>query len=182
MAKNHKLSKHKEALPNRVSLAYEAMFAETEQKRRSAQVLLDLLPREARTNDEQIQHNSDIWLKAPTTAQLALSPAGRQILEMVADSKPVAEGVQPMDSLSTSEPLATKEPDASPTEPRDPTEPNDIMAKQLSNWPPRSQQEPPKVVEQDEPKRMWVAAKPSPPDTGPRPIADSDFDNNKPLY
>jgi len=153
------------------------MFAATEQERAAAQVLLDLLPNELRTTDEQIQWQTDIWLNAPSVAQLALSPAGRQILEMVGNSKPLAkDDIVNRDAILAPEPAAPAEPAIPPLQP--PPGPSDDLAVRL-------QQDHDAKVERERnaPPRKWDMLKPSAPDKSLKPLPpDESFDDNSPIY
>jgi len=171
------LSKFAEAIPNRAKLAYESLFAPSEAERRAANELLKLLPKETRTVDAQIQWQTDIWLKAPSAEELALSPAGRKILEMVADSKPVGDGVTLTDSISAPASPATESQvvanAAMPAIEDDGV--NDYLRK--LDWPPQPQKPTPKV-EEDETPHKWQAAHPSKPDKSLKPLAPSDWDSD----
>jgi hypothetical protein len=174
------LEKYQAAIPNRAKLSYETMFAATEAERAAAQVLLDLLPKEPRTADERVQWATDLWLNAPTTEALALSPAGRQILEMVGDSKPL-----PKYDVVKTDAMAVVGPEPAPTEQpipalQPPQGPSDDLGERMEQ-----ERAAKRERERNAPPWKWTELKPSAPDKSLRPLAPSDWNsdsNNDPIY
>jgi hypothetical protein len=188
MAKpKNKLSKHKELLPNRTKLSMEAMFGVTPELRSAAQSLLNALPKENRTREEEIAWTTEAWLtgRLPSEPDMEKSPIGRATLEMLKNSKPMG-GEIPAEAMAALESLRSKlEPTVAapiPLAPGEPAETPNEFASQLANWPPKGSQ--PKAMEQDEQPRKWVAGTPSTPDKSMRPLAPSDWDSdsNSPIY
>lgn len=140
---------------------------------------------------EKENWSTAVWqaAKLPSAEDMAKSPVGAATLEMFRGDPPIGDSVQNLDVTIESNDSLESEPsqeDGSQSESLDsvPAEStNDIMAKQLSNWPPRSTPTPKAPVENDAPKRLWVAGRPTPESRGDlHPLPPEDFDNNKPIY
>jgi hypothetical protein len=171
------LAKFKEAIPSRAKLSMEALFGVTPEIRSAAQHLLDILPREERSQDEQIQWMTDVWqaAKLPCDEDLAKSPIGKATLEMLKNSKPMGGEIQ-------ATPEGTVAPEPVPAIPAEPEvdDTNDYLKK--LNWPPKPTTKPDPI---DDTPHKWQAAKPSPPDKSLRPLAPSDWNSdssNNPIY
>jgi hypothetical protein len=171
------LAKFRGVLPSRAELCQLALLGTSEKIRAAAQSVLDLLS--PMTTKEKENRATSVWQAArlPSEADLAKSPIGKATLELLRGNPPMTVEKK-LEGNVTPEP-APAQPSAPLAIPTD-----DGVNDYLKNlaWPPKSSL-PPKALEDDDTvKHKWVAGRPSEPSKDLRPIADSDFSNNSPLY
>jgi hypothetical protein len=175
------LEKYQAAIPSRAKLSMEVLFGTSQEQRDAAQALLDALPKEVRTRDEEVAWTTECWLttRLPCDSDLEKSPIGRQTLSMLRANAPMTLEKKPDPEVNAPypEPAAAAEPEAPPAIPDDGINPH---LKQL-NWPPKGTPQP-KAPEDDGVPHKWQAARPSTPSRDQTPMVDTDFDSNKPLY
>jgi hypothetical protein len=136
---------------------------------------------------ERRDYSDETWLMAgPSEAELELSPIGKITLEMLKNSKPVGDGVQRMDGVSSPELVPYDTNAAVPAEqPIPPIPPPPGPSDDLFE---RMEQERAAKLEREQtnPPWKWDMLKPSAPDKSLRPLApsdwDNDLDNNRPIY
>ena len=179
MASNEEdpLAKFRGVLPSRGELSQLALFGTSEAARAAANALLKMLP--PVSENKRADWMTDVWnvAKLPSEEDLAKSPIGLATLGLLRGNPPPTVEKKPEGNLT---------PDPAPAQPSAPLAipTDDGVNDYLKNlaWPPKSSL-PPKALEDDNTvKHKWVAGRPSEPSKDLRPIADSDFSNNSPLY
>jgi hypothetical protein len=161
----------------------EALFGTSEAERKAAQALLDALPKEVRTRDEEVAWTTECWLatRLPCDEDLAKSPIGKATLELLKANAPGAKKPDATVAPVASGPAAAEQP--APASPA--VEPVNERLQKLA-WPPAGKllNTPPKDPADEQRNSIWpryTAGRPTPPDTSLKPLAGEDFAANAPI-
>jgi hypothetical protein len=168
-------------IPSRAKLSMEALFGTSEAERNAAQALLDALPKEVRTRDEEVAWTTECWLttRLPCDEDLAKSPIGRATLAML-------QANQPMSVEKKTEPEVIVAPVMPEPKPADlaipplqpPPGPSDDLGVRMEQERVEKRER-----EKTNPPWKWTELKPSTPDKSLKPVSDWNSDaNNDPIY